>query len=206
MPEQYDANNLPQIDGIELVESLERVRGNWPILEKILFAFSDHQKNNVDEIKAALSANDQANATSIAHTLKGSGANIGANDLAAIAAKVEAGLKKGENIEGMLPELQEQLQRVVASIEGLKSGQAKQTSGAKLNKEEIIALLSQFDLAVENDLAQAEELLEKLADAQIDDSLDQGVDNLKDSFSQFDFAACHSNVSQLSQSASQLLE
>lgn len=98
LPEQDTIPNLP---GIELKDSLERVRGNWTLLKNLLIDFGRIHKQAFEELSRYLSENDLEKAKSLSHTLKGSGANIGTIELSREAAAIEAACQENDQAKAI---------------------------------------------------------------------------------------------------------
>jgi two-component system sensor histidine kinase/response regulator len=86
---------LPTVEGLDCVDGLRRVGGNTSLYVKLLRQFATQQADAVEQIRAALAANDAESATRLAHTLKGVAGNLGGRDVHAAAAAVESLLRDG---------------------------------------------------------------------------------------------------------------
>ncbi len=84
---------LPAIEGLQIESALRRMGGNAKLLYKLLDRFRLTQRNAMQRIAQALAINDIKTATREAHTLRGLAGNIGAFELVACAARLEALLK-----------------------------------------------------------------------------------------------------------------
>jgi two-component system sensor histidine kinase/response regulator len=81
--------DLPPIDGLDCSAGLRRVGGNYKLYMRLLREFASQQADAVEQIRAALAAEDAERATRLAHTLKGVAGNLGAGPVQAAAAAVE---------------------------------------------------------------------------------------------------------------------
>ncbi len=109
--DQQLPTNLSQID---LETALHRFVNNWDVLKRTMLSFANSHIDDVEKIKNALTEDDIETATRIAHSLKGSGGNIGATALSKISAEIESLFKKNilnEAIE-KLPLLEKNLKQV----------------------------------------------------------------------------------------------
>src|SRR3954470_11526219 len=112
------ADSTPlEIPGIDTQPALRRTGGNRQRYVSLLRKFADSQAGAVGEIRAALKAQDPANARRIAHSLKGASANLGANTLATAAGNAEAAIKTQRDIEPALGEMERALFTAVAAIQ-----------------------------------------------------------------------------------------
>jgi signal transduction histidine kinase/CheY-like chemotaxis protein/HPt (histidine-containing phosphotransfer) domain-containing protein len=108
-------DSLPVLPGIDMDEGLQRIGGNEAAYRKLLEKFVDNQADTIDAIRRAGAENDNEATVRHAHTLKGVAGAIGAHDLQAAAAQLEAELKKAavELPESLLAETESELRKVV---------------------------------------------------------------------------------------------
>jgi len=85
----------PDLPGIIPADGLNRVNGKQDLYKKILLQFRASNVDTVDNLETALSMGDDMTACRLAHTVKGVAANIGAVQLAGIAAELESALMSG---------------------------------------------------------------------------------------------------------------
>ncbi|MEI7843637.1 MAG: response regulator, partial [Gallionellaceae bacterium] len=85
------------VDGFDIPAALARVSGNHKMLERFLRLFRERNANNLEEIRAALSQQDIAQAKQITHTLKSSAGTVGAVVLQAAVLKLEETLIEAAN-------------------------------------------------------------------------------------------------------------
>jgi signal transduction histidine kinase/CheY-like chemotaxis protein len=104
------------IPGIDTETALKRTGGNRKRYESLLQRFSDSQSHAIDDIRAALAANDSPTAQRLAHSLKGASANLGANALAEVAATAEAAIDSNHPIGPPLESLSRSLDLTIAAI------------------------------------------------------------------------------------------
>jgi two-component system sensor histidine kinase/response regulator len=104
------------IPGIDTATALKRTGGNRKRYESLLQRFSDSQSHAIDDIRAALAANDSPTAQRLAHSLKGASANLGANALAEVAATAEAAIDSNHPIGPALESLSHSLDLTIAAI------------------------------------------------------------------------------------------
>jgi PAS domain S-box-containing protein len=83
------SNGLPDIEGLDVKDGLNRVMGNHKLYLKLLRQFAEQQGSVPGEIATALSRGDAALAGRLAHTLKGVAGNIGAKSLQAASGDLE---------------------------------------------------------------------------------------------------------------------
>ena len=163
--EQTAAMEVPELEGIDTQGGLKRVGGNAELYLKILRKFRDSQADAVERIRAAVKAGDKDTAQREAHTLKGLAGNIGAQALYQSAERAERLLvnkEPGDSIETPLSELKTQLSMVKATLNRLGERNATSASGDPLDITRIPVLLAQLRDLLEDDDAEAGQLLELL--------------------------------------------
>jgi two-component system, sensor histidine kinase and response regulator len=110
-----DANPL-RIAAIDTDAGLKRLGGKRERYESLLRKFAARQAGTVESIRGSLRGGDIAAAELDAHSLKGSAITLGADVLADKAAKVEAAIKSGHDIDDALFSLSQSLDQVLAGI------------------------------------------------------------------------------------------
>jgi two-component system, sensor histidine kinase and response regulator len=116
-PGDMDAAPLPSVS-IDRDGALRRLGGNEKLLAKMFARFRETQNDVATRIRAAITHGDAEGAMREAHTLKGLAGNIGANDVAGMAAKLEKTLKTNDEqgIELRLRELDRHMQALVQHL------------------------------------------------------------------------------------------
>lgn len=105
-----------RIDGIDTNAGLKRLGGKRERYQSLLRKFAARQAGTIDSIRASLSCGDIAAAERDAHSLKGSAATLGADILAEEAAKAEAAIKSGREVDAALSSLSQSLDGLIAKI------------------------------------------------------------------------------------------
>jgi len=110
----------PAIRGLDTAGALRRVMGNVPLFLDLLDRFGRGQGDAPERCRAALESGDRKTAERVAHTLKGASGNIGATEVQAAAAMLEAAIAgngpPGE-IEAALAALSPVLKATLGDIE-----------------------------------------------------------------------------------------
>ena len=88
-PAVAEADELPDVPGLNAAEGLSRVAGNKKLYRKLLRQFSSTKADTAQRIASALAANDRALAERLAHTVRGVAGNIGAPAVQNAAAQLE---------------------------------------------------------------------------------------------------------------------
>jgi two-component system sensor histidine kinase/response regulator len=159
------ASATPHWPGIDREQALMRVRGNERVLEKILLSFFENQKDTCEQVAAFLTAGNTQEAIMALHTLKGSAANIGASDLANLAARAETSCRNGDHATLTLDMtvLAVELRKVIMGLVPLTTSTPadESLSGSRLPAElarQAGELLRQLD----EDVGEAQQILEKI--------------------------------------------
>ena len=84
-----EADELPDVPGLNTAEGLLRVAGNKKLYRKLLRQFSNTEADAAQRIASALAENDRALAERLAHSVKGVAGNIGATAVQNAAANLE---------------------------------------------------------------------------------------------------------------------
>src|SRR5204863_1665641 len=143
-PRDMDATPLPPVN-IDRDGALRRLGGNEKLVAKMSARFRETQSDVAARIREAVTRGDVEGAMREAHTLKGLAGNIGAGDIAGMAAKLDAMLKINDE-QGMklsLHELDRHMQALVQylSLPVGSEGMADQRSGAPLNRAALTSAL-----------------------------------------------------------------
>ena len=88
-----EADELPEVPGLNMAEGLMRVAGNKKLYRKLLRQFSKTEADAAQRIGSALAEKDRALAERLAHTVKGVAGNIGASAVQNAAANLEKAIK-----------------------------------------------------------------------------------------------------------------
>ncbi|WP_299976711.1 transporter substrate-binding domain-containing protein [Desulfobacula sp.] len=140
---------LPQLQDIDIKSGLSRVGGNEKLYRNLLVKFYKEYPNSTKQIKDALAKEDMELGTRLAHTVKGVAGNLGAKNLQAAGAEVEAAIKNGtlDNIDSLLKTFEKSIQSI---MEGLKDFVATEKAGEDKGEKKA------------GDIAKLKELIENL--------------------------------------------
>jgi two-component system, sensor histidine kinase and response regulator len=157
--------SIQHVDGIDLADGLKRVAGNQALYRKLLLGFRETQAQAGEEIREALATGDHKRAERIAHTVRGIAGNIGAKELAAAAATVEAAFRdvSSARSEPDLSVFETALHRVVSSIASLAEAETRSPASQPVHDlAEIVPKLAQLESLLKNDDFDARNILEEL--------------------------------------------
>jgi signal transduction histidine kinase/DNA-binding response OmpR family regulator/HPt (histidine-containing phosphotransfer) domain-containing protein len=131
-----------QLPGIDVGAVLQSTGLNWRTFQDVLVGFFRDNRNTVATIDRALAANDRAALLHLAHSLKGSAANIGAGELREVADDLEQGCNNhlpAAAVASLCQELQKELTRLLGVLEQIVGEQADEG-------EKILSLAAEGDI------------------------------------------------------------
>jgi two-component system sensor histidine kinase/response regulator len=111
--------DLPVVAGLDAAQGLRRVAGNRKLYLGLLRQFVDGQGDAADRIRESLARGERPVAERLAHTVKGTAANLGAAGVQAAAGALEKALRdgaEGPRVEGLRAHLGETLDRLCAHL------------------------------------------------------------------------------------------
>ena len=115
-----------KLPGIDIEKTLETLNIDGPTLKRIMFGFLSDNRDTARKIKKALSGNDPKLMLQLAHSLKGSAANIGAGELYMAAHDLEAACREDlstdvepSEMEDLIANVGSTLNQVLESIQSL---------------------------------------------------------------------------------------
>lgn len=97
-------------------EGIKRVVNNRALYVKLLGRFADTTADAPDKIEQFLAAGEREEAQRLAHTVKGSAANLSAPALADIAAVVEGAIHNGEPVDAPMATLRDVLKQTLDAM------------------------------------------------------------------------------------------
>jgi len=180
---------LPRLPGLDTEDGLNRMRGNTASYLRILRGFKEKQAGSTTELADLVARGSLPAAAHLAHTLKGSGGNIGAKTLHLSAAAMEQACKDGDAVAALalLAQVQTDLHEVIESLETLdgfstKPAQSRRTGAPSA---EMPALLTAFIESLDRDLGVAEKHLNSLR-AQMTEQQSGIIKAIDDALADFD--------------------
>ncbi len=104
---------------LDVAAALDRVEGDRSLLEELLRLFVDECQATLRQIRDSWSAHDARALGRLAHTLKGSSANVGANAVSEVAHTIER-LARAGNLESAvrpIADLEREIERLVPELD-----------------------------------------------------------------------------------------
>jgi len=87
---------LPELPGIDVADGMQRLNGNWAAYKRILLSFRDKHAEAATHLEQLIKQSEWDEAARLAHTLKGSGGNLGAKQLYKTAAAMEQACRNAD--------------------------------------------------------------------------------------------------------------
>ncbi|OHU84998.1 MULTISPECIES: hybrid sensor histidine kinase/response regulator [Pseudoalteromonas] len=171
-PDKVSVEDNFELDGIDIDEGLERIGGNEKAYWNILGKFIHTQIEELINLEQALIIGDSEHASRIAHSLKGSAANLSANYLSEQGASFEEQIKTSGKVDvGQLHEVIEYLRAVHEELENhqdkVQQSESTNSSKATMPKAQLDKLFTELLELVENSDVQAIELVDKLSEQDV---------------------------------------
>ncbi len=165
MKTQYEENEIPHLIDIDIDDAMNRMMGNWTLYQRVLTTFCDNFHNTASQLETFIKDENWQSASELAHTIKGSGGNIGAKKLSAAAAILEQFCIKKDKNEAFVQQaiVGDLLRKVIDNKEIINKEKKHIPTEMPIKqdinyKEEIECLMLQLD----SDIAEARLTLTKL--------------------------------------------
>ena len=158
------ASSVPtDLPGFELEQALARLRGNWNSLKQVIISFSNGEACNKEVIQVFIQEQDWNGMERTAHRIKGTAANIGANNLSEKADAIECKIKKRTwPAPADFNELFNQIDIVVESAKSLVNEESNNLEQETPDVGVIVDLCKKIGKSVDHDLGEADFFLEEL--------------------------------------------
>jgi len=189
------APGLYVIEGIEVDSALRRLGLPFESLRKMLIRFADGQGKTLEDLRAAIRANDNAGAAGFAHALAGSAGNLGMDSLHAAAKALEKAARQGQaNLEDLfrtvdgcavvvfrsIALLKETGQAVKEAVEGVPA-QPADPSRLRDNLERLRLALADFDLS------SSSEVLRELKKMNVPDEMGREIAHIEEFVENYEY-------------------
>jgi CheY-like chemotaxis protein len=158
-----EASSLPVLPGVDTRAGLARVGGRVSVYRKILQQFVHSQTDAPERVRRALQGHEPNTARREAHTLKGVAGNIGANEVAAVAARLETAIQAGADTEGPIVELERILGTLRASVTTITAiPTAIEPTNPIVSGSDLLPVLDRLQVLLEESDCDAGELVTEL--------------------------------------------
>ncbi|MBB5022876.1 transporter substrate-binding domain-containing protein [Desulfurispira natronophila] len=160
---------MPQMPGVNTSLGLSRASGNQTLYRKLLAGFQSRHLGSAQEMERLLRAGQVQDAVRVAHTLKGTAANLGMDELSEAAGALMHGLEsKARDSESLIAEVRSWLSTVGNSLEELAVRPSESASEAgsseDLDTGQAAALARETAGMVDQNLSLAMDKLQVLLD------------------------------------------
>lgn len=177
--------------GLDAQEALTRVRFNVPFYIRVMQQFIEHTKKNLIQIANATKSNDLTTVQSIAHTIKGSSANIGANAVKEVATHLESGIKNRDlnnsEVQSLFEKLSKECISVFNSISQFIADNNETNQTITMSNEEIISTCDSIKQSLFSDISQADTLIQRMESTQ-HPILARSLTELREGYQSFNFS------------------
>jgi len=200
--EAVTEEEIPDMPGIDTAAGLATSQGNQKLYRKLLVKFRDHHGDFEAEFRAAQSGDDPEAAERCAHTLKGVAGNVGAKGVQETALALESACREkqaAEEIERVLNNAVSVLTPVLQGLAALDRTGSKATAGdGAVDPEKLNSLLNQLRTLLEEDDADAANVLETLQEQPGVEVHMDALKELADAVDEYDFDGAIKVLDQLS--------
>ncbi len=191
--------DLPVVPGIDLEDGLQRLNGNWVAYKRILLSFRNKQAEAVTQLKQLIQQGQWDEAARLAHSLKGSGGNLGAKQLYETAAVMEQVCREGDAdaAEAGLESLRASLAEVIDGLAVLETkDQVVPTpeSLTEIDSDSVHVLLDELLQLLDNDLGAAQSHLASLQQHTVCSDYAAPMKNLESALNSFDIESAKAIV------------
>jgi polar amino acid transport system substrate-binding protein len=200
-PAKLEEEGTLAIEGIDTEAGVARMGGNESSYRKLLLKFVDNQKGAVDAIRAARERDNNDDAVRAAHTLKGVGGSIGANELQRLGGELENQLKSSPtgDLDNLLAATSDELGRVVSAIKAALETRVQESPAPDAKplpddyEERLAALAGQLEAYD----GEAGDTLDSLIDQLGDSTVLAQLEELRKLIGQYDYEAAAAILAQL---------
>ncbi|HEC20532.1 MAG TPA: response regulator [Gammaproteobacteria bacterium] len=189
------AEEMPHLPGIDMIDGLDRLRGNWSAYRRILLSFADKQADAADRLEQFIEQDDWEEAARLAHTLKGSSGNLGAKHLYTASAALEQSCRRADG-SAALTDLEALRTSLSVVIKGL--AQLAEQPSTSVNRpateplpdaQAVDALLEKLVQLLDSDLGEAQACIIRLREQVTDSDYLGPVNELEKALNNFDIEA-----------------
>jgi PAS domain S-box-containing protein len=207
LPQSAAAVTLPQIEGLDAELGLRRVGENPSLYLKVLGKFYASNESTAAAISAAFASGDYVLAERLAHTLKSLAASIGAEQLSAAAAQLEAAVGRGQAPEpvasercfDLLASLRSALQHYLEPAGAVV--RVAPPAAASQDWQAFVPQLQRLKLLLTADDSQAGVCLDEILSALGGSALPEALDLMAKAVRNYDFEQALVHLGELAQQA-----
>jgi len=179
--------DIPVVPGLDTESGLARCGGNLVVYRKILRKFCETQADSPRRIREALAAGDRTTAEREAHTLKGVAGNIGADSVQVAATALEVCIKQDTDPNRALAALDRPLGALIETLSSEKISQEPANDRGPLPPSDLIPLLDRLQVLLEENDAEAGDLVAQIESSVTDDQLGSRIQAISGYIDDFEF-------------------
>ena len=190
-----------ELPGFDLKSALVRMGGNQRAFRKTLRKVFDTEANAMERVAQALASGDREGAVRAAHTLKGVSGNIGATELQAVAAELEAALDDGDGTvdDELLARCKAQLGKTMTTIKTALEERQKPQQAVAVDQAAFNGIIDKLQIQIDNFDSGASETAEQLLDGLRGSKLEHEAVELGRALDAYDFDRAMELVQVISQ-------
>jgi PAS domain S-box-containing protein len=188
---------IPEIEGIDVAEGLNRVAGNKRLYRSLLEQFAAKYADGDTQIVEALKGGEREGAERLAHTLKGIAGNIGIGPVHAAAAKIEKSIRDGDaSVDALIGDLHAVLEPLVIRLRTVLTADARSTAPqTDFDADKAAAAIARLKSLIEASDGDAADAVEELANAAGGRVDGKALAELRDAVANFDFDTARTKLS-----------
>jgi HPt (histidine-containing phosphotransfer) domain-containing protein len=195
---------LPVLEGIDVADTVRRLAIPFERLRPVLLRFADGQRQTLEELRAAVAANDASGARHHAHALGGAAGNLGADKLHQTARDLElTALKGNSDLSDLLREVDQAADTVFRSIESLRAEPPSHAAppvrpSAASNSDLLRGPLADLQsVLASGDLSGSSAILEAISHIDVRDELRRPILQLREFIDGYEYDRASEVVAQL---------
>lgn len=178
------------LSGIDISKGLKTSSNNIELYKNLLNSFLKHESDFIKRFKYCIESNDITGATIIAHSLKGSAGNIGAEHIQREARQLEELCKNSYSTEAaqkILTVLENELNKVLDSIKANIKPASKAISKNTVDPIQLDELMNNLLEALNENDTIAIDIVNELSSMQVSEQVTALLDNVATAVNDFDF-------------------
>jgi two-component system sensor histidine kinase/response regulator len=171
----WSAPAIPDLPGIDVGIAVAYCEGNLTLFRELLNLLERGHATDADKVRQLVLRGESQEARRIAHSLKGAAGQIGAMELARAAAALESVLGQHPRRvpERLLARIEALMGELLGSIERLKphlprTVRSKARGSGYLEPQELAARCAELASLIDDDLAGALDLIDRLEASEVD--------------------------------------
>lgn len=192
--------SLPSFEHIDLEAGMIVTNNNSALYLKLLNKFSKAHKSFKEDLLVSLNDCDWETAIRLAHTLKGTSANIGAEKVQELAAILELECKREAVAQSTIDKCNETLTAVLTELSEklAKDGDVKLSGNNKaLNAADIAGELDELRSLIDDFDANAQDIVEILLTKNLEEALQNAIVNISKALENYDFERAEAELEKL---------